>query len=285
MTTFPLTIVVPVHQLASAGEKELFTQAIVSAINQEGATAQEVIVVGPADAIVTAKEVVMAVEEIHQSGQIKLAGPIGVRFVENEDETDIASQINAGIAAATTEYVTVLEFDDELGNQYVSEMAKHAAVLPEVDVLLPLVASITVDGKLIKYSNEAVWVPKNEEERPTGYVDAETTQASPDLFFSGALVKRAVYQAVNGLKTNIEVAFVNEFYRRLVFQGYVVRGIGKLLYAHRERREGSYIYEKMIGPNHLSEDELQFWLEAAAREFRFETQRPIRLTTRTSGAK
>ncbi len=273
MTTFPLTIVVPVHQLASADEKVLLANAIRSIGTQEHLVPEAVILVGPANL------------EEELKGYLLMSIDTKFSVVVNEGETDIASQINAGIAAATTEYVTILELDDELGNQYVSEMAKHAAALPEVDVLLPLVASITVDGKLIKYSNEAVWVPKNEEERPTGYVDAETTQASPDLFLSGALVKRVVYQAVNGLKTNIEVAFINEFFRRLVFQGYVVRGIGKLLYAHRERREGSYIYEKMIGPGHLTEDELQFWLEAAAREFRFETQRPIRLTTRTSGAK
>lgn len=280
MSTFPLTIVIPVHQLASAGEKELFIQALSSAVNQHEVVAEEVLVVGPASAITEAKEATISLKQQLEKAGIQVA-PTPVRFLENERATDIASQINLAVENSTTSYVTVLELDDELGNQYVAEMARHHQALPDVDVLLPLVAAITVDGKLIKYSNEAVWVPKSEEERPDGYVDAETTQVAPDLFLSGALVKRETFQAVGGLKASIEVAFVNEFYRRLIFQGYVARGMGKVLYAHRERREGSYIYEKMIGPNHLSEETLKFWLETAAKEYRFATERPIRLTAAT----
>jgi hypothetical protein len=264
MQTFPLTIIIPVHEL-TAETTPLLETAVYSIESQQGFVPAEVLVVAPASLA-------------SDLGQIFLTGierKATYKVVTHEGATDIASQVNAAIAQASTEYVTILEFDDELGNQYIAEMALHVATQPEVEAWLPLIACVDTENRLLKHGNETLWVPKTEEVRPEGFVDAETTEVDADLFLSGAMVRKDVFTEGYGLKSNIPYTFVNEFFRRIVARGVVARGMGKLLYLHRERRPGSYVYELMVGEKALSKDQQRELLELARTESAYEVQRPV----------
>jgi hypothetical protein len=262
MDAFSVTIVVPVHAL-DASTEVLLTKSLASIDAQVDYAPAAVILVGPA-----------ALSE-HLSGLLRKSTDTHWSVVVNEGATDIASQLNATLAQVSTSYVTVLEFDDELGNQYLAEMAHHIAAHPEVEGWLPLVYGLSPNDQLLDYGNVALWVPRTAEERPDGFLDAETTETAPDLLLSGALLRTSLYTDGYGLKSSIQVAFVNEFYRRLIARGAVLRGMGKALYLHRERRPGSYVYELMVGPESLHSDQLTYWLDAARRESAFETERPV----------
>jgi hypothetical protein len=255
---FSFYIILPVHQVLSGESQELLARAIQSAINQNGA---RLVVVGPQEALDAVRPLMT----------------YAYQQVVNTGDTGIATQINLGaqfVAEQDAEaFFTVLEFDDQLSPSYGSQMGLHTRAIPEVDVWLPLVASVDPTGRLIKYSNEMVWVPKSEEERPDGLLDEATAAQTADLLLSGALVRSRTYQRVGGLKAGIQITFVHEFFRRLVFQQAVVRGMAKELYEHQERRPGAYHEEIFRGVKPASEADIQHWLDVAAEEFRYAEDR------------
>ena len=262
MKTFPVTIIIPVHAL-NPETTLLLKVALDSAYNQKEYAAERILVVGP----VSVQTEVLDLSTAAQP----------VEFLLNGGATDIATQLNLAIASLTTKYVTVLELDDELGSDYLSEMALHVEAMPEVEGFLPLIACVDPQSLLLKYGNEGIWVPKTEEERPDGLLDAETCEVAPDMLLSGALLETSIFTQGCALKPAIEVSFINEFYRRIVARGHTLRGMAKVLYLHRERRPGSYIYELMVGDQAMSPEQMQFWFETARTESLYEIDRPITL--------
>jgi hypothetical protein len=269
MSTFPLTVIIPVHAL-DAQTTPLLKEALSSVANQKEAQVELTVVVIPGEQ-----------PELEAAVQALVAEqPTSTKFVvalndEAPIRADIASQLNATLPHVTSEYVTILELDDQLDERYVFEMAKHTQAMPEVDGWLPLAVCVDEDLRLLKYGNEAIWVPKTEEVRPDGTVDAETTEVAPDMLLSGAMLKTSVYADGYGLKGSITLTFINEFFRRIVARGAVLRGMGKVLYLHRERRPGSYLYELMVGEAALTQQDSAYWLDVARKESAFEVERPL----------
>lgn len=276
MKTFPLTVIIPVHEL-NAETTVLLKEAVESVYAQKEYKPSFLTFVVPE----TASEMIKVIIGIGEAAQEAAASELKFSIAENVGATDIATQVNAGLAEVGKnspehgEYVTILELDDQLADNYVAEMAAHAAEMPEVDGWLPLAVSVDVSKRLLKYENVAVWVPKTEAERPDGFVDAETTEVAPDLLLSGAMLKTETYTDGYGLKPSIGLAFVNEFYRRIVGRGAVLRGMGKVLYMHTELRPGSYNYECLMGEGKYSASEVAACLEMARTESAFEVEREL----------
>jgi len=77
--------------------------------------------------------------------------------IANQGNTDYQSQINFGIEHITTDYFSVLEFDDEYSVSFFKNSSKYVETYPEIDVFLTMMIEVNEQNQGIKLTNETVW--------------------------------------------------------------------------------------------------------------------------------
>ena len=78
-------------------------------------------------------------------------------LIKNDDVTDYQSQVNLAVKSVTTDYFSVLEFDDEYGTTYFRNVKKYIINYPEIDVFLTMMIEVNEKDEGIKLTNETVW--------------------------------------------------------------------------------------------------------------------------------
>ena len=71
--------------------------------------------------------------------------------------TDFVSQVNMGIANCDTEWFSILEIDDEYKKPWLSSMDEYMKAYPDVNVFLPIVKEVNVEGKFLGFMNDSLW--------------------------------------------------------------------------------------------------------------------------------
>lgn len=196
-----------------------------------------------------------------------------VTLLENTGETDFCSQINFGAEHTTTEYMSIVEFDDEITPTYIQNAVQHIAAYPSTAVFLPIVVDTDSHGDFISFTNESVWAMNLTE--TIGYLDNESLKAYENYQTSGMIIKTSVFNEIGRLKSNIKLSFGYEFLLRVTHLSHEVYVIPKLTYRHTNFRKSSLFWEYKEGKEKLSADEAKFWLEAAKKEYFFTENRAI----------
>ena len=236
------------------------------------------------------KNSLSSVEDFHDDVKIKIVAPIGLKpkiesfnFGENLEvtlqynttlNTDFISQINLGIEECDTEWFSILEIDDEYEKAWFKSMKEYMNEFTDVDVFLPIIRDVNVEGKFISFMNESVWAYGFTTEQ--GVIDNELLLEYQTFQTSGGLYRTEVIKDHGKFKDNIKLTFSYEFLLRLTNNGVKIMTVPKIGYRHVNLREGSLFWsykndEKMK----LSEDEAKFWLETAKKEFYFKNKREI----------
>lgn len=197
-----------------------------------------------------------------------------VTLLKNEGETDFCSQINYGATNSTSEYISIVEVDDEITPTYVQNAVQHILAYPEVSTFLPIVVDTNTHGEFLSFTNESVWAMNLTE--TIGYLDNESLSAYENYQTSGMVIKREVFNEIGGLKSNIRLSFGYEFLLRLTHQSNQVYVIPKLTYRHTNFRKGSLFWDYQQGQNKLSAAEAKFWMETAKKEQFFTENRVIK---------
>jgi hypothetical protein len=201
-----------------------------------------------------------------------------VRVVYNSTKnTDFVNQINMGIDECDTEWFSILEIDDEYKNIWLSSMNEYMTAYKDVDVFLPIVKDINVEGKFINFTNESLWAYGFSEKQ--GYLDNTLLFEFQNFQTSGGLYKTKIIINNGKFKDNIKLTFSYEFFLRLTHNGVNIMSVPKIGYQHVNFREKSLFWmykndEKMK----LSENEVKFWLETAKKEYFFKNKREIKYT-------
>ena len=207
--------------------------------------------------------------------EMKGLNSLEIKILSNTtDETDFVSQINLGIEDCDTEWFSILEIDDEYKGVWLPSMKEHVNTFTNVDVFLPIIRDINVEGKFLSYMNESVWAYGFTTEQ--GYIDEELLMEYQNYQISGGLYRTQVIKDNGKLKNNIKLTFSYEFLLRLVHNGIKIMTVPKIGYQHVNLRENSLFWsyknnEKMK----LTEDEVKFWLSTAKKEFYFKNKRDI----------
>ena len=191
------------------------------------------------------------------------------------NETDFVSQLNLGIEDCDTEWFSILEIDDEYRKVWLPSMKEHVETFKDVDVFLPIVRDVNVEGKFLSYMNESVWAYGFTNTQ--GFLDNELLTEYQNYQTSGGLYRTQVIKDNGSFKNNIKLTFSYEFLLRLTHHGVKIMTVPRLGYRHVNLREGSLFWsykndKKMV----LSEDEVKFWLETAKKEFYFKNKRDIK---------
>ena len=193
--------------------------------------------------------------------------------VKNDENTDYQSQVNLAVKNITTEYFTVLEFDDEISNTFIKNGVSHIEAYPETDIFLTMMIETNEKNEGIKITNDTVWsqnfVGENGE---MGYLNAPSLKQYTDFKLSGAIMKKSEFINLGGYKSNIKLSFMLEFLLRALNNSCKIYTIPKIGYKHLATREGSLFdgYLKTMPMN-----ERKFWFETAMKEYNFINDRII----------
>jgi len=194
-------------------------------------------------------------------------------LIKNDNKTDYQSQVNLGVDTITTDYFSVLEFDDEYSTTYFRNALKYVETYPEIDVFLIMMIEVNDKNEGIKLTNEIIWsqqfVGENGE---MGYLNTSALKQYTDFKLSGAIIKKSEFINLGRYKSNIKLTFMYEFLLRALNNACKVFSIPKIGYKHLVTREGSLfdIYQKT-----MPIDERKFWFEIATKEANFPTDRVI----------
>ena len=200
-------------------------------------------------------------------------------LIKNDDVTDYQSQVNLAVKSVTTDYFSVLEFDDEYGTTYFRNVKKYIINYPEIDVFLTMMIEVNEKDEGIKLTNETVWAQQFVGENgEMGYLNANALKQYTDFKLSGGVIKKTEFENLGGYKSNIKLTFMYEFLLRALNNASKIFSIPKIGYKHFATREGSLFdeYQKT-----MPIDERKFWFETATKESNFMNDRTIDLSRMT----
>lgn len=235
----------------------------------------------------------MSVENFHNDVKVLIVCPDNLKeIVQNletgnkiefnvlynkTNKTDFLSQINMGIDQCDTEWFSILEIDDEYNKIWLSSMNEYMNSYPDVDVFLPIIKDINIEGQFLSFMNESVWAYGFSNKQ--GYLDNELLLEYQNFQTSGGLYKTQVIKDNGKFKDNIKLVFSYEFLLRLTNNSVNIMVVPKVGYQHVNMREDSLFWsykndEKMK----LTDNEVKFWLETAKKEYFFKNKREINYT-------
>lgn len=248
-----LYVIVPLHEYDD-NVKTLLKRAL--------ASVPEDVVVGIST---TAK-----IQETYEKDILSIAEEVGanVGIVGWGEESDFCTLVNK-MADTAHEWFTILEYDDEFTETWLSNVKKYIEYNPECSVFLPLEELIDFNsGKFIGYGNEAPWATSFSNE--IGWIDHECLQQYFDFYLTGGVFNIKDWRNVGGLKSSIKLTFWYEFLLRLTNNGKKVFVIPKLGYKHYVNRPNS-LYDQY--GNTVTEKESNWWYELSRQEYFFKEDR------------
>lgn len=221
-----LTVIIPIHEL----NEDLLANAIKSVNTQQTVKSKiNVLLVYP-------KELELSLNLFIKKNKFK---NLIIDKLLNTGKTDFQSQINTAVKNISTEYFSILEFDDEYSNIYFRNIEKYINHYPEIEGFLPLMVEVDKSGDVMKLTNEFVWSKSFVNDNEFGYLTNEMLQDFSYFFISGGVFKKDKFIECGGLKTNFDVSAVYEFLLRFTYTNNRVYVIPKIGYSHLNDREGS----------------------------------------------
>jgi len=268
-----ISVIIPIHEYNDELSL-LVTKAVESVVKQENVEElPQIILVYPAEldaSIIGFRDSMIRKDQ--------LSGVTHTNFVliKNDGATDYQSQVNLGVKSVTTDYFSVLEFDDEYGSTYFRNVEKYIRNYEEIDVFLTMMIEVNEKNEGIKLTNETVWAQQFVGENgEMGYLNANALKQYTDFKLSGAVIKKSEFENLGGYKTNIKLTFMYEFLLRALNNASKVFSIPKIGYKHLATREGS-LFDGYLKTMPI--DERKFWFETATKESNFMNDRAIDLS-------
>jgi len=257
------TVIIPIHEFNEKIQSHL-DKAIESVLKQEKlAELPLIMVIFPAS--------IEADISGFQKG--KYENELGIYFVKHDGKTDYQSQVNLAVEKVTTDYFSVLEFDDEYGTTFFRNVEKYIKSYPEIDVFMTMMIEVNELNQGIKLTNETVWAQQFVGENgEMGYLNANALKQYTDFKLSGAVIKKSEFINVGRYKSNIKLTFMYEFLLRALNNACKVYSIPKIGYKHLATREGS-LFDGYL--KNMPIDERKFWFDTANKEANFITDRTI----------
>jgi GT2 family glycosyltransferase len=251
--TNDITVIIPVHELNDVTEITL-ANAVKSVTDQ--VTIPKLLIVASPTTYKQVTEMTKNVEDCV--------------VIENNGDTDFASQIEFGVANITTKWFSLLEYDDELSSIWIKNVVKYQEAYPEVELFLPIIVDVNPANEFISFTNEAVWANSFSDE--LGMLDNSALLTYQNFNIDGMVISKEIYEMHGGFKKNIKLTFIYEFLLRMTFKDVKTMVIPKFGYKHVNQREGSLFstYKEEMDPT-----ESNWWLAQAKKEYYFEKDRAI----------
>jgi hypothetical protein len=271
-----ISVIIPIHEYND--ELSLYLdKAVESIVKQEGV--EEL----PQLILVFPSELEAAIEGFKEGAIRKYQEKLPYTkftLISNGGNTDYQSQVNLAVKSVTTDYFSVLEFDDEYSTTYFRNVTKYINSFPEIDVFLSMMIEVNEKNEGIKMTNETVWAQQFVGENgEMGYLNLNVLKQYSDFKLSGAAIKKSEFENLGGYKSNIKLTFMYEFLLRALNNASKIFTMPKIGYKHLATRENSLFgtYQKT-----MPIEERKFWFETAKKESNIMNDRPIDMSKLTS---
>jgi hypothetical protein len=204
------------------------------------------------------------------------------KIIENDtDNHDFCSQINLGVEQVKTEFFSILEVDDQYATIWFDNFTKYNGWYEDVDMFLPLVIDVNIEGRFLHFTNEPVWAKDFSDKQ--GFLDNDSLLNYPNFQLSGSVIKTESFKSVGGLKPSLKLQFIYEFMLRMSYYDKKMMTIPKVGYRKTNMRPGSLFH----GYYHVEETkmdpvEARFWFNTARKESYFKTDRGIKYDKETA---
>lgn len=261
MEKINLSVILPIKSANAIDFADYFEKCILSLKNQQ-ISFEELIIVHSEE-----EKLIKFLEEFD-------FGDITVRGLIWNHEPNFANQVNYGIENSKTEWVTILEFDDEFSAIWFKNVHKYMGYYPDVDGFLPIVVDVNEKGVFAGFTNEASFAANFTQE--IGYLTNDTLHNYQNFQSSGMVFRKRLVEDFGGFKSNFKLTFVYEFLLRLTFNSAKLLTIPRIGYKHMNLRPGSVFWNYKLGENVLSEGEVKFWIQSAKQEYFFKDERAIK---------
>lgn len=245
-----ISVIIPVHELNDL-TKTLFANAVTS-VKEQIVKPDELIIVVPKDSEVSSFMKSFDFSDFKNS----------VVIAENDGATDFATQINFGVTKVTSEWFSILEFDDEYSKIWFKNVVAYRRAHENMELFMPIVVDVDGGGQFIGFTNEAVWA--NSFSDVMGVLDNNALLAYQNFNIDGMVIKKSVYEEFGGFKPSIKLTFIYEFLLRMTFKDVKVMVIPRFGYKHINQRAGSLFssYREKLDPV-----EARWWLNLAKKEY------------------
>lgn len=253
-----ISVILPVHELTEE-TRPLFGNAIKSVELQK---------VRPDYLLIVVPKGSDLAEELKAADYGALTGTVVI--VENDGPTDFASQINFGVSQSTTDWVSILELDDEYANIWFKNVVEYRKSHPNVGIFLPIVVDVDSNSNFIGFTNEAVWASSFSDE--LGILDLNALLTYQNFNTDGVVIEKSIFEEFGGFKSSVKLTFIYEFFLRMAFKDVRIMTIPRFGYKHTNQRTGSLFanYKRDMDPI-----EAKWWLSQAKKEYYFEKDRKL----------
>lgn len=257
---FNVSVILPLKTATSKDFIEYFTKAINSLVEQKEKI-NELVIVHTDEELLTNTLNGFDFKDLNVSKLVWTAEP------------SFANQVNHGIKNASSEWVSIFEFDDEYSNIWFKNVKKYSEIYKDIEAFLPIVIDVDSKGQFAGFTNEATFAANFTQE--IGYLTNETLLDFQNFQSSGMVFKKKLIENYGGLKSSFKLTFVYEFLLRLTYNSVRIMTIPKIGYKHINLREGSIFWNYKYGSNVLSDSEVKYWIETAKKEYFFKDDRPV----------
>ena len=265
-----ISVIIPIHEYNDE-LSVLVKKAIESVFNQEAVDElPKILLVYPTELDAS---IVGFRDSVIREHQVSGVTEQNFVLIKNDGTTDYQAQVNLAVENVTTDYFSVLEFDDEYSGTYIKRATEYITCFPEIDVLMTMMIEVNAENQGIKLTNETVWAQQFVGENgEMGYLNANALKQYTDFKLSGAAIKTEDFKNLGGYKSNIKLTFMYEFLLRALNNASKIMSMPRIGYKHLATREGS-LFDGYL--KEMSIDERKFWFETATKESNFMNDRPI----------
>jgi glycosyltransferase involved in cell wall biosynthesis len=266
MEKFDVSVILPIKSSKTNNFSDYFEKAITSLKNQKTQINELVIVH-------TDETSLVEFLSDFDFGDLKVN-----KLVWTKDP-NFAEQVNHGVRASSSEWVSLFEFDDEYSSIWFDNVVKFNKSYPNVDAFLPIVIDTDEKGQFAGFTNEATFALNISEEM--GVLTNDTLQTYQNFQISGMVIKKSSFIDFGLLKPSFKLTFGYEFFLRMTHNSVKIMSIPKIGYKHINLREGSIFWNYKNGEDVLTEDEVRFWVESAKKDYFFIQDRALKYEPQT----
>lgn len=259
---FPVSVIMPIKSSKVKDFEEYFNKAITSCQQQQDVGIEELVIVH------TKEETLVKFLNDFDFGELN------VNKVLFDGKANFAAQVNFGVENAKSEWVSILEFDDEYASIWFKNVKLYSEYYKEQEAFMPIVVDTDEKANFVGFTNEAAFAANYAQEM--GNVTNEMLHNYQNFQSSGMVIKKSAFKNIGGFKPSMDLTFVYEFLLRMTYNSIIPIVIPRLGYKHMNLREGSIFWDYKFGKNKLDEEKVKFWLNTAKKEYFFAKDRQIK---------
>lgn len=258
---FNVSVVLPIKTATSRNFDEFFNKAIQSLKDQK-IQINELVIVHTDEELLT--------KFVNEQNY----GDLTVKKLVWTEQPNFCKQVNYGIKNSTSEWVSIMEVDDEYASIWFKNVKRYSEIHKDVPAFLPIVVDVDNKGHFAGFTNEATFASNFTQE--IGILTNQTLLDFQNFQTSGMVIKKSLIDDYGGLKPSMKLTFVYEFLLRLTHNSVRIMTIPKIGYKHINLRDGSIFWNYKHGNDILSENEVRFWIDSAKKEYFFKDDRQIK---------